>query len=247
MNSGLSLASLAGRFPDIPRWVEMRDLLLAEDCEILGLREHPELSVVVREPATGSIFVAGMPESEAIREAIGRNAHRGEIVAGPEQVEWLQGVLPEWIYSRAILHTLPGALNQPPASDAEIGFLDPALLDEFPIFDELLEELKFGAQYSSIAAAFVDGRPVSFCYAGAVTESLWDIAIDTLPEYQRRGYAAQCAAYMIRYMAGRGKSPVWGALVDNPASWRLAEKLGFVVVDELALFNLPEQAGSGSG
>lgn len=240
MSAGFSLASLAARLPDIPRLVEMRDLLLGDDCEIFGLQENPEFSLVAREPATGSIFVVGMPEAAAIYEAVGRNVQGGEIVAGPEHVRWLRGILPEWRYSRAILHTLPGALNQPSESDAEIGFLDPALLDEFPIFDELLQELKFGAQYSLIAAAFVDGRPVSFCYAGATTESLWDVAIDTLPEYQRRGYALQCAAYMIQHMAAQKKSPVWCALVDNPASWRLAEKLGFVAMDELALFNVDE-------
>jgi RimJ/RimL family protein N-acetyltransferase len=35
-----------------------------------------------------------------------------------------------------------------------------------------------------------------------------------------------------------GKRPVWGSLEENPASWRLARKLGFVVVDEIVLFEL---------
>ena len=46
-----------------------------------------------------------------------------------------------------------------------------------------------GAEYSLIAVTFVENQPVSFCYAGAVTESLWDVSIDTLPEHRRHGYA----------------------------------------------------------
>jgi hypothetical protein len=37
-------------------------------------------------------------------------------------------------------------------------------------------------------------------------------------------------------MHTQGKQPVWQAVEENPASWRLAQKLGFVPVDELALF-----------
>jgi hypothetical protein len=47
--------------------------------------------------------------------------------------------------------------------------------------------------------------------------------------------------YMIRYMQTQGKQPVWQAVEENPASWRLAQKLGFVPVDDLALFERKEQ------
>jgi RimJ/RimL family protein N-acetyltransferase len=39
-------------------------------------------------------------------------------------------------------------------------------------------------------------------------------------------------------MDTQDKQPVWQAVEENPASWRLAQKLGFVPVDELALFEL---------
>jgi RimJ/RimL family protein N-acetyltransferase len=41
-------------------------------------------------------------------------------------------------------------------------------------------------------------------------------------------------------MQAHGKQPVWAAEEDHPASWRLAQKLGFVPVDVLALFKSPE-------
>jgi RimJ/RimL family protein N-acetyltransferase len=37
-------------------------------------------------------------------------------------------------------------------------------------------------------------------------------------------------------MQAQGKQPVWQAEEDNPTSWQLAQKLGFVPMDELALF-----------
>jgi RimJ/RimL family protein N-acetyltransferase len=134
--------------------------------------------------------------------------------------------------------------SRPAAPAGAVGFLDPATLSQLPIDAELKQELESGAEQSLIAATFVDQQPVSFCYAGAITESLWDIAIDTLPEHRRKGYAALCVAHMIRHMRAQGKHPVWQAVEENPASWRLAQKLGFVSVDELALFERREQASS---
>ena len=98
------------------------------------------------------------------------------------------------------------------------------------------QELTDGAEGSSISAAFVDGSPVAFCYAGAVTESLWDVAVDTVRAHRRKGHAGACVAHRVRLMRGQGKEPVWQAELNNPPSWRLAEKLGFEPIDELAFF-----------
>jgi predicted GNAT family acetyltransferase len=122
----------------------------------------------------------------------------------------------------------------------EVGFLDPDTLKQLSIDSELLEELQSAAEYTLIAATFVEQRPISFCYAASETESLWDISIDTLPDYRRQGYAGLCVAHMIAHMAGHGKQPIWAAVEENPASWQLAQKLGFVPMDELALFELPK-------
>jgi len=236
--------SIVERLPDLPRWVEARALLLWEPCEIFGLQEEPELSLVVREPDAGSIFIIGAPTVTAIQSALQTNLRGGEVIAPLEQATWLTAALPEWTRTRIIVHRLADPHRLPEASAGTVGFLEPAALQQFPIPAELLQELESGAEQSMITATCVDQQPVSFCYAGAITESLWDIAIDTLPEYRRKGYAAQCVAHMIRYMQTQGKQPVWQALENNPASWRLAQKLGFVPVDELVLFQPSEQANS---
>jgi len=81
---------------------------------------------------------------------------------------------------------------------------------------------------------------VAFCYAGATTESLWDVAIDTVEAHCRQGHAGRCAAFMIRRMRTFGKERVWQAAEDNPSSWRLAAKLGFEAIAELTWFRRDE-------
>jgi hypothetical protein len=228
--------ALAQRLPDLPRWVEVRDLLMSGDGELLGLTEEPELSLVVRDRMTASAFVVGAPAAVAIHAAVERNAGGGEVIAPPERAEHVAELLPGWMRSRVILHLLPDHGRLPAVPAGEVDFLDPTTLARLELPDDLGHELACGAESSPIAATFAGGRPVSFCYAGAVTESLWDVAIDTLVEHRRQGHAASCAAHMIRHMAREGKHPVWAALEENPPSWRLARKLGFAAVDELALF-----------
>jgi len=68
---------------------------------------------------------------------------------------------------------------------------------------------------------------------------LWDVSIDTLEPYQRRGHATQAAAFLIEHYRGLGKEPVWGALVSNHASRALAARLGFEEVGSLSIFSAP--------
>jgi GNAT superfamily N-acetyltransferase len=86
----------------------------------------------------------------------------------------------------------------------------------------------------------VEQLPVSFCYGGSQTESLWDISIDTLAEYRNRGYAALCVAFLIEDFRRRGLEPVWGAVESNIPSMKLAAKLGFTPVDRLVVFEQPD-------
>ncbi|HEX5830426.1 MAG TPA: GNAT family N-acetyltransferase, partial [Gemmatimonadaceae bacterium] len=229
----------ARRLPDLPRWVEARSLLLWGPCEIFGLEEEAELSAVLRDPETGSVFVVGTPAMRHVQVAVRRNAHGGELVAPREQESRLAHAVPGWTHARAILHLLRDPTRLPAVSGGGVDFLDPALLAGLPLSVEFRRELESAAEHSLIAAMFVEGQPVSFCYAGSITESLWDISIDTLPEHRRRGHAARCVAHMIHHMRAEGKQPVWAALETNSASWRLAQKLGFTAVDELAIFAPP--------
>ncbi len=233
---------LAEKLPDIPRWVESRAVLLEERGEVFGLRELPELSFAVRNPETGTVTVIGIPAPEAIRAAVHEGSGGQEVVAPREHGEYIARVVPEWTASPAIIHRFEGKRGLPPVPPGSVCLLGEAELDLLSHIPEpLRRELATGAKHSPVAAALADGKPVSFCYANGITESLWDVSIDTIAEYRGQGYATLCAAYMIRYMRDRGKQPVWGAVAQNTASLRLAAKLGFVPVDRMLLLERPDE------
>jgi RimJ/RimL family protein N-acetyltransferase len=227
---------LTEQLPDIPRWVEARSLLLDGDPEITGLSIAGELSAVIRDPEDDTVFVVGVPDPDAILAAVARRTGACDVVCGIEAGDRLARLAPDWTPQPAIIHEMAGEGRLPaPEGCAFIGL---AAIARTPMEDELREELRDAARRTEIAASLVDGAPVAFCYAGAVTETLWDVGIDTLPAHRRAGHAAGVAAFVIGHMAARDKRPVWASLVDNPASWRLARKLGFQEVDRIMIFGV---------
>jgi GNAT superfamily N-acetyltransferase len=79
---------------------------------------------------------------------------------------------------------------------------------------------------------------VSFCYPVWQTERLWDVSIETLEPYRRRGLGARAARTLIRHMRKTGRAPVWGALETNSGSRRLAAGLGFLETAGIAVFTV---------
>lgn len=221
---------LASRLPDLPRWVEVRGLLLTEGASFeLYDDEDGEPCFAVRDG--GSLFVAGTPPPDAAGR-IAASSDLVEIVAtGPARAT-LEAALGRWAHTGISVHELRDELRLP-RDLADVRFLDRSRIASLAVAGELRDELEAGAEGSPIAASFVDDEPIAFCYAGATTESWWDVSIDTAPEHRRRGHAARAVAFMVRHMRGLGKEPVWQSADDNPASWKLAAKLGFVVVDRL--------------
>jgi GNAT superfamily N-acetyltransferase len=137
--------------------------------------------------------------------------------------------LEDWRARRVVLYALRDASRLPglAVGAGRVALVDLASLRGHAIPAELLADLESGANHSPIAATWVDGAPVSFCYAGTMTETIWDVALETLEAHRGRGYATSCVAFMIHLMRATGREPAWGALETNRASRRLAEKLGF--------------------
>ncbi len=244
MNAGRSdIQTVAALLPDLARWVEVRDLALNGSGDVLGLATEPELRFILRDPESAAVFLVG-PLDEAMRETAlaAIVADHADVVASAALGPWLAPRLPAWTGSRLIVHTLADLdrLSDVPLDPVRWNMLEDLRAHALP--SDLFAELEAGAGDDEIAVAWVDDRPVSFCYAGSETETWWDVAIDTLVAYRRRGYAAACAAALTRRMWGHGKRPVWQALDSNPASWRLAERLGFTASDELVMFEAPAQA-----
>jgi RimJ/RimL family protein N-acetyltransferase len=64
-------------------------------------------------------------------------------------------------------------------------------------------------------------------YASSLGEMQAEIGAITRAAYRGRGYAPIACAYLIQVCDRRGYQPYWSCDVDNPASIRVAQKLGF--------------------
>ena len=224
--------------PDTPRWVEARGMLLSGRGHVLGADPVSSHTGALLQPDTRLAVVVGRPGETLIRQAA---AVADEILAAPEHTEWVAAALRDWTAETATLHVLVDFTCLPAPEAGRVRLLDPTEISAIPdlpdpLRDELTVESRAG---SPLGAAFVDEHPVAFCYAGAVTETFWDLSIETLENYRRRGFAGQCAAYLIRRLAEEGKRPVWGAAESNGPSARLAAKLGFKPVDSVVVFTRP--------
>lgn len=235
-------ARLAALLPDVPRFVETRAMLLEGDCEIFSLEEDAASpSFVARDGEEDLVCIVGHPSREAVAETLARSGDASAVIAMPDNVSRVAQAVPGREPQPAILHLLARAERPPRATEGQVRLLSgPEELRLLPpgLRPELRAELERTLRRSTpVVAAFVGDVPVSFCYAASETEGLWDVSIDTLEEYRRRGHAARCAAYMIRHMRDTvGKEPVWGAVEFNAPSMGLAAKLGFVPVDRVFVF-----------
>lgn len=220
--------------PDLPRWVEIRSMLLSGGSVLEdGSRDPPAFVVLQRR--TARMGVIGHPPHHTIRAAA---EHADEIIVQPENAEWTAAALPEWTGEAASIHVLGPSVRLPQVSPGTVRRLTADELSQARgLSSELRQELVEAMAEGPVTAAFAGGRPVAFCYAGSVTERWWDISIDTIEAYRRQGYAARCVSFCVEEMARAGKQPVWGAFVSNQPSLRLAGKLGFEPVDTIHVFS----------
>ena len=221
--------------PDEPRWVEVRSMLMSGRAEVLELTStHPPVAVVLDATSKQGAIV-GSPPLAIIQRL---DAQADELLVEPDRVDWVARALPNWRHEMATLYILGGNPRLPYGSGRAVTAGEIAAWPEIP--GELREELLFEAGLgTTIYATFARDKPAAFCYPGSITETLWDVSIDTLEPYRRQGYAAQCVAYTAERMWLAGKQPVWGATASNRASAALARKLGFVPVDSIAVFTRP--------
>lgn len=74
----------------------------------------------------------------------------------------------------------------------------------------------------------VDGAPVSWAWTSDSSEQAAELAVETLPRYQRRGYARQVASAWAAQILAEGKVAFYSHGLDNAASEALARSLGVV-------------------
>lgn len=87
-------------------------------------------------------------------------------------------------------------------------------------------------------AAFIDGKIAALAGTFLAADSLEDIGVVTERQHRSRGLATLCAAALCQDIHARGRRASWTTSLDNPASIRVAEKLGFQVVGPDVLYVL---------
>jgi GNAT superfamily N-acetyltransferase len=242
MPAAISTRTLAGRIPDTPRWIDLRGLLLSERCDVWA-EEDVEIGFVAGSWDFPFASLYGRPRPELILAAVAagiaaykdrRTTEEWQLLATPEQRPLVAAALPGWRRRGIVLHRWERR-PEPPARDlkAEIRLLPQGhraaglALDHVP--EASLRELALDwVSGRPMAVAVADSRPVTFCYAAFTTKGLWDVSIETLEPFRRRGLAAACFLTLATHMKRQGKDPTWGAMEDNPASLGLAARLGFV-------------------
>ena len=195
--------------------------------------------------ALAVVGVVGRPAPDAIARAVadvtdmtpviaqpGNAPHVGQALRSRSASTTARPLTPE----RAVMHRLPAPTRQGPSSDILIRLLGPGdRLAHLP--PGLRFEIRHARETVPVTVAVADGLPASFCYPCWLTETLWDVSIDTLASHRRRGLAACAARFMIDHMRENGREPVWGAVESNGASLGLARAIGFVSVDEIVVFS----------
>lgn len=68
---------------------------------------------------------------------------------------------------------------------------------------------------------------VSLSYSSFISNSYYEIGIETLSDYRRNGFAYSAACAVLDEILLRGKTPFWECSAKNVASANTAEKLGF--------------------
>lgn len=80
--------------------------------------------------------------------------------------------------------------------------------------------------------AIVERQVVCWCTAEYLSADRCGIGIETVEAYQGQGVATATAAEFVRLCMSRGITPFWECRANNIGSLRVAEKVGFTLLEE---------------
>lgn len=101
-------------------------------------------------------------------------------------------------------------------------------------------------QSTGTGFAVIEGdRLAALAFSAFVTPTQLEIGIETLPTHRGQGLAAHACAALIHDCLAQGLEPVWACRLENTASVRLAQSLGFEPVQYLPYFCLHANTADG--
>jgi RimJ/RimL family protein N-acetyltransferase len=234
-------SALLDRVPDEPGLVDFRGLLLSGSAHILG-DDNGWLVVDERSPLTCAI---GPPGADLLRQVLNGSSGRYLIAPG-EDAQALAIALPDWKIGGVTLHVQRTPRPRPARLPV---WTFTRQSTAWPTFDlphvpaRLREELRAANERSIVVTTWMDDRPVAFAYAALMTERWFDVSIDTVEPYRRKGAATAAVSTLIDLMRVSGREAVWGADDRNDASLAMAAAMGFSPVARLVLLS-PRLPGS---
>jgi GNAT superfamily N-acetyltransferase len=247
------LRNLARLVPDKARWIDLRGLLLTERCDV-WCGSSPGHGFIVASWDFPFAVLYGHPDvrlvSSSVTEMLDKRRRQRlpdewQLLAAPGAHRLVSLALPGWRHTGIALHRWNGSLEPPELfENLEIMLLSRGLrsarlsLAKLPESSRRELSLEWVARRPA-AVAVAGTSVVSICWAAFTTETLWDVAIETIEPFRRRGLAAACFLELAAYMKEDALSPAWAATEDNRASLHLAARLGFVLDGRLEGWSQP--------
>lgn len=213
---------------DIPKWVEVNDLLATGAAETIVLNGSGENHFAVLDPLEETLFVFGTITRQSIDWLNYHSNRFSKIIMEEDQKPGILAPFMNWTVKSLGVFTNDSSKLEPISQPHRVGLVDHEMIAGAGLDDELKTELLSSLARSPVFATFIDERPVSFCYAASQSARFWDVSVDTLVEFRRRGCAQQCVLHAMNYMALQGKQVVWQAFEDNVPSWNLAGRVGLI-------------------
>jgi len=235
LNSG---ADVLASLPDLPRWVAARGLLLSRRGSVLDVDESCRIVCGRKDHLVIPVTIA---LSEQLESVAAREVPDGSILLQDIMLPAARYFLPDWNAEPATVYCLPDEkakgwpVPQWPTAPLTAEQLEaagdvPALLR-----DRLLD----AATRMPVWAASADGQPVAFCYASHVTETWFEVVVETLEPVRSRGLGRAAAMGFIVDRMLRGLRPVFSCVRSNQPAQAMARALGFEPVDLLWVLTRP--------
>ncbi len=85
---------------------------------------------------------------------------------------------------------------------------------------------------------FFKGTLASTVYSSCIQDDQLELGIETTEEFRGQGFAEYACAALIDYCLENNYEPVWACRLENTASYKLAQKVGFIPSLELPYYRL---------